>query len=377
MKYIFLSVNEDLSCGLLKTQFMDPIKNNFNHKYDIVSINRPFYKGKTDGVMSLNLLIPQSLLAYNVFCFFYLLWAMLCALLIKIRLCSSKERKLVARGYLSGLIAYYLKINFGIGYIFDPRSIYPLECITAGRMRKGSIPYRFWMSVESKIVRFSERTVCVSSGMEQYYSDNYDVDNTTIVPCYRTEHGGFDKNVNVQSIKNKLDLNNNKKTVLYFGSLNNGWNNIDLYIDFISNRFSEDVQFLIISQDRDRILLSKLGTLDNVHVQSLDTLPHDVTIEDVFHCSDYGMIFMSESYDWFTRLSVKFAEYTYFGLPVITNQWVGEAVRLIHDFEISPSKVIENEKIELVSPTIDNKLKISHWGADYFSPSNINKYVSD
>ncbi|WP_432453557.1 hypothetical protein ACRRS0_21465 [Agarivorans sp. QJM3NY_29] len=377
MKYIFISVNENLNCGLLKSQFIEPIINHFEENFEIVSINRPFYSQEMEGVSQLNILLPQSVVAYNFLCVLYNLWAICCALILRVRYNVNSDTKLVARGYLSGLVAYYVKRIFNIDYIFDPRSLYPLECITANRMKVNSISYRYWVGVESKIIGLAARTSCVSLGMADYYSRHYNVDNIVMVPCFRTEHGGFDKNKDVSSLKDSLNLNQKKKTILYYGSLNSGWNNLDLYTSHILNEFGRDVQFLIVSQDRDKILSSELGSLENVRVYSLDTLPEGITINDIFHCADYGMIFMDESHDWFTRLSVKFAEYTYFGLPVITNKWVGEAVRLINEYQLYPSKVIESNKCILVVPTVENKSRISHWAFDYFSPININKYTGN
>ena len=57
----------------------------------------------------------------------------------------------MARGYLSGAIAYYSKKMFGINYVFDPRSLYALESITAGRMTMDSFAYKFWVKIEEKI----------------------------------------------------------------------------------------------------------------------------------------------------------------------------------------------------------------------------------
>ncbi|NIH03332.1 glycosyltransferase family 4 protein [Providencia rettgeri] len=376
MKYIFLSVNEDLNCGLLKSQFIDPIKNNFKYDFEIISINKPFYSQRVQNVKRMNLLIPQKLIAYNFLCYLYTMWAILCAILVRINFIKSKRSTLVARGYLSGLISYYAKKYFGINYIFDPRSLYPLECITANRMMKNSICYKYWIKIERKIVNSAERIVCVSSGMSNYYTQTYGIDNVITVPCYRTDKTcGFDKTKDRAFLKTKLGLDHDKKVILYYGSLNNGWNNLDLYTYFISEKFSDDIQFLIITQDKNTVSKSKLGSFHNVFIYSLDTLPTRVSIDDAFHCSDYGMIFMSESHDWFTRLSVKFAEYTYFGLPVITNQWVGEAVKLIEDYKIYPSRIITEQKIELISPTQEDKNNICQWAREYFSPNNINKYV--
>ena len=212
--------------------------------------------------------------------------------------------------------------------------------------------------------------------MEEYYQRNYSVKNTVLVPCYRTDSGGLDKCVDINELKSKLNLDTAKKTILYFGSLNQGWNNLELYTDYISSNFDDSFQILIVSQDSENIKLSALGKMNNVHVMSLATLPRGITIKDVFHASDYGMIIMGRSHDWFTRLSVKFAEYTYHGLPVITNEWVGEAVRLINENELTPSVNLSSDNFELRHATKEEKIKISSWAGQYFSPNNINNYMS-
>ena len=374
MNYAFISVNEDLDCGLLKSQFIGPVQNYFKGQYEIFSINRPFYKKKFNNTKSINILIPQSLIAYSFFCLLYLPWAIFSACVLKLHLCNNVT--LVARGYLSGTIAYYSKKMFGINYVFDPRSLYALESITAGRMSMDSFAYKFWVKTEEKIVKSSQKTICVSLGMEEYYQRNYSVNNTVLVPCYRTNVGGFDKKIDTNEIKIRLNLDFSKKTILYFGSLNQGWNNLDLYADYILNKFDDDVQFLIVSQDYKNIQSGVLGEMNNVFVMSLATLPENIKIEDIFHVSDYGMIIMNRSHDWFTRLSVKFAEYTYYGLPVITNKWVGEAVRLINENELSPSVDLSSDNFELRHATNEEKIIISSWAEQYFSPNNINKYMS-
>ena len=56
MNYAFVSVNEDLDCGLLKSQFIGPVQNYFKGQYKIFSVNRPFYKRKFKNTKSINII---------------------------------------------------------------------------------------------------------------------------------------------------------------------------------------------------------------------------------------------------------------------------------------------------------------------------------
>ena len=79
--------------------------------------------------------------------------------------------------------------------------------------------------------------------------------------------------------------------------------------------------------------------------------------------------------DWYTRLSVKFANYSSYGLPVLTNEWVGEVSRLINKYNLVPSVIYHDKYFEPNSPTKIQKERIRKWALNYFSGENINKFI--
>ena len=64
---------------------------------------------------------------------------------------------------------------------------------------------------------------------------------------------------------------------------------------------------------------------------------------------------------------VKFANYSSYGLPVLTNEWVGEVSRLINKYNLVPSVIYHDKYFELNSPTkIQKKKRIRKWALNYF-----------
>jgi hypothetical protein len=69
---------------------------------------------------------------------------------------------LVCRGYVPGLVGWWLNRLFGVNYIFDPRSLYVHEHLGTGSIKVNSVIQRYWLLVERRLLRRAARTVCVS-----------------------------------------------------------------------------------------------------------------------------------------------------------------------------------------------------------------------
>lgn len=390
MKHIFLSANEDLESGLIQSQFVRPVVDEFRYFYQFVSVNRPFFRHYRPGLArQVNLLIPQRLIAYNLLCWLYLPWAALVASVLYLRLIRPEPEsvRMVARGYLSGLICLAMNRLFSVSYVFDPRSLYPLESITAGLMRKGALSFYFWVWVERRVVRRAHKAVCVSDGMARYFRRRYQCRTTVLIPCFSVapctaKKTDSDRDTWAESgllplsredVRRALGVPANRQLLLYLGSLNDGWNNIGLYTRHIE-RFPPDLyHVLLISQDASRIRTVPLGQLPNVTVLTIQNLPVPLTLADCLASADFGLVFMGPSNDWFTRLSVKFAEYTAHGLPVLVNQWVGEAAHLIRRHGLEPSRVLAADD-PLPSPaTPTQRAAIAAWAGLHFDQANINR----
>ncbi|WP_257293941.1 glycosyltransferase [Endozoicomonas sp. YOMI1] len=379
MKHYFLSANEDLENGLLQSQFVEPVMCYFQGDYQLVSINRPFYRRYGNQLAhQLNILVPPRLIAYNPLCWLYLPWALLAAICLRLVFRKQKVQDTcyVARGYLTGLVCWFLNRLFGITYVFDPRSLYPLESLTAKLMHEHSIAFFFWMKIEKLVLFRAEKVLCVSNGMLRYYRRRYGYQRCVLIPCFSSGEAQYG-NISSTEFRNALGIPKVKKLLLYFGSLNKGWNNIEAYTQILKQFPAEDYHILLVTQDAHQVRHSPLGQWDNVTTFNMQELPETIVLADCFRYADFGLVFMTRSRDWYTRLSVKFAEYTCQGLPVISNNWVGEAAFLIRRHHLEPSVILRDQAVLPELATDIQRQAIANWARKYFSPTHINRILGN
>ena len=77
--------------------------------------------------------------------FFLIISSLIIAFLLRFKFRNADF--FVARGYYGGLIGFFLSL-FGSRFIWDPRSIYPLEQLDKGFFKKNTFPLKFWYFLE-------------------------------------------------------------------------------------------------------------------------------------------------------------------------------------------------------------------------------------
>jgi hypothetical protein len=124
----------------------------------------------------------------------------------------------------------------------------------------------------------------------------------------------------------------------YYGSLNNGWNNVDVYLDICKK--NPQYKFLFISQDND-VHANLFSKYENIISPSTKNLSQSKILSVLALC-DYGLMYMEKSLDWESRLGVKFVTYLSTGLDVIVNKYVGESAYYCREFFADRSIVIDS-----------------------------------
>ena len=380
-RIVFISANEKLDGGLLQTQLVVPVEKYFGARAEIVNIHRwgrNSYRSKALRVVNLPILAPFRFVNFRPW---FLINEILCvayALPIAFHYASqNRDITFVARGYVPGLVCWWLNLLLGSRYIFDPRSLYVHEHVGAGILAEGSPAYRYWMQVEQRVARRAAAVVSVSEAMAAYFRALNGAplkSRTVLIPCFAAERTGtVDPSQNRDAGRAALGYETSDIIVVYYGSLNAGWNNVDRYTRFFAAAGSNGVKVLILSQDAEALRTSALGQLAHVKITSTKELSGSVTPEMCLDAADYGIVLMNKAPDWKTRLSVKFAEYTSAGLPVIVGTYVGEAARLVRTFGLSPSLILGDDDPfpGLRRPLPEERRMIRVWAMQYFSPSNI------
>jgi len=380
IKY-FLLTNESPDQGLIKSQLIDPLENNFIQKYKIINILSPRFALKklvANNLVKFPFLIPPRFLSkYTIVFYFINLLTISIFIGFYLKITSSDKYEIIARNYFSGFIALIIKILFKVDFIFDPRSLFILENL-GYKFTKNSLIYSVLKLVEKIIVKKSKKVICVSYGMKKYFSLTYKKKALEIIPCFNNLTKNNLIHLTAQEeirISKLLSMPEDTIKIIYYGSLNYGWNNINTYFKFIEQSNQNLFSFIIITQDYKKDYCNKLKNLKNVYIFSLKTIPLNLTITQIFYYADYGLLLLNKSLDWYTRLSVKYAQYTSHGLPVITTKWAGEASRLNKNF-FNRKDLIINRNIpsNLTKPTKKEKKDISNLALKYFDSNKINLY---
>jgi hypothetical protein len=343
MGYVYLVINENINSGLLKSQVINPIKNIGENQVKLINIHKVGNANKAyANSINLPIAIPYKLFLFNFLFFltpvFALIYAVVLSSVVK------KNSKVVARSYFPSLVTYFLKKIKNIDYIFDSRSLFIDESTLNGNMKESALNFKMWKYFEKKIVCNSYKTTAVSTKQKEFYESLCPNALVELIPCYISPVENTSQEQQLH-LRQELGYKPEDIVIVYYGSMDNGWNNIEMYASFFKECESFSYKVLVISQhynsikNDDRLELKNITLLNTNHKTSKELLNY-------LQIGDYGVVLMKKAADWETRLSVKFVEYLNVGLQVIVGEYVGEAARYSRE-EFSERTVVYKNKDDL------------------------------
>tara|TARA_B110000238_G_C16141421_1_gene446490 strand:+ start:3003 stop:4109 length:1107 start_codon:yes stop_codon:yes gene_type:complete len=354
-KFYYLVINEDINGGLLKSQVVDVIKTD---KVKLINIHKIHIKNRIyKNSVNLPFAIPYKLFMFNLFFFITPVIAFVYALILFPIV--KKNSIVISRSYFPSLVMMILSKLKSVDYIFDTRSLFIDENTLNGNIKLNGPSYKMWRYFEKKILYSSYKTIAVSLKQKNYYKNLCRNVKVELIPCYISSIEHISEERHLQ-LRQNIGFKPNDIIVVYYGSLDNGWNNIDMYSAFFSECKQENYKILIISQNYNRLIHDVRMVADNIVLLNTNKLDYLELLEYV-QIADYGVVLMKKYADWETRLSVKFVEYLNCGLQVIVGKYVGEAVRYVEEefsdrciiytfndtlIDLSKKKKYDNQKIK-------------------------------
>ena len=236
------------------------------------------------------------------------------------------------RSYPITLSAIIVKKLRNIKVIFDPRSDFPEENITAGRWKVNSLSFKLWKLLEKIYLRNSDKTIAIAKSYINHFKKIYKDAEFSIVP----------NNVNTKKFKRNEEFrqhfrsrhNMREKDILfcYCGTLGCHWNNPETYARYIIKFRELDIihRFLFVTPD----MVSLKNVFNRCGIKPEEYIVIHSWFEEIpnyLSAADIGLVLMNKPD---IRMSIKTTEYLSMGLPVITNSNVIGAKEIVEENDV-------------------------------------------
>lgn len=289
------------------------------------------------------------------------------------------------RAYYAGFFASNIKRKAGFKHVFDLRSLFPDEMLASGLLSQLDQGYGIWKRVEKHVIKNSDYCIAVSEQMEAAILEIDPTVPTAVVPlCVNTKKAKVAaKSRNKDVIPPQLQ---NRHVIAYCGSLSINFNNdIREYARYFRAiyRQNDNVHFLIISQtsaSKIQSWLESAGIEESLY--TICEAKNDQLFQLLGSC-EFGLLVMRPGADRESRLGVKFVEYLSAGLPVLANNHVGAAAKIINNsqlgmvIDLDESGCLQSSIDSMFSPTAGVRDRCIDFARNHFDTALIaEKYLS-
>lgn len=338
----------------------------------IVSVEKPERFSKNFEKLNKELIEKniywEPLLFSQKFGIFGKIWDFLKIYFTTTKLSFSKKINIVhARGHVSAQVASFLKKIFKVRYIFDFRGLWVDERVDKGGwdLEKyfDRLQYKYFKYKEIKLLKNADHIVLLTNKVKdeicRISETNYD--KLTVIPCCADfNHFTLQTESKKLSSRKILGIPNNSLVFGFLGSVGPMYLLDDYFkfIELIYKRYALidiDVFGLLITNDLNAANLAKQRIVDENLNQNIIVLSTSRSqVPELLHSLDVLISFISSTYARQASSPTKIAESFACGIPIISNQGVGDVEDHIND--INGGKIISNtlqETLEKMLPSLD------------------------
>ncbi len=226
----------------------------------------------------------------------------------------------------TGLAIHLKKFVKNTFVIFDPRSDYPEENITAGRWVLNSDDFLYWKCQEKVFLKNSDVVACIGPTYVDHYKCNFPDFTYILVPNNVRVRDFARRDSDRKSVRHEIGATDDDCVYVYLGGISSdGWHRPDFYVSFYEKLSSEKKRFvflfLVPSHSVELVKIAFSGC-DRVFVFS----PRD-NVQYFLSGADFGMMFFHVRK---IAVGTKVGEYMAASLPIVVNPNCLGALELIH-----------------------------------------------
>ena len=241
-------------------------------------------------------------------------------------------------------------------WIMEVRDLWPNSIVAVGSISSKSLTFKVLKFIENKLYHHAKKIVVVTDSFKKYLINQHNVDKNKI-GIYKNginiEMIKKQKSINVNDIKQKLDLKN-KIIISYIGT-----HGLAHALQFILNSIQKinnpKIHFLFIGDGAEKNNLVEFSkSLKVKNFTFLNSMPKQDVLNYI-SISDYSLVNLKKSDEFLNVIPSKIFENIALYKPILLGV-EGEAKQLIEDYDVGVS--FEPENTESFINAIDNIQKI-------------------
>lgn len=262
------------------------------------------------------------------------------------------------RSYPITLSALAVKKLRGVKVIFDPRSDFPEENVTAGQWTNNSLSYTLWKFLEKIYLDSADKTIAITKTYVSHFRNISQNAKFAIIPNnVDTKNFKHDENFRKQ-FRLENNIKDDEVLFCYCGSLGRKyWHNPEIYAKYIIKLREINIvhRFLFITPNID--MLKKVFDQFGIKSEEYFVIHSDFwDVPKYLSAADFGIIVM-DRFD--IRMSIKTAEYLSIGLPVIANSNVAGAKEIIKENGIGIVYDLDSTDLKGLKEFIQRRKRLS------------------
>lgn len=339
-RLFYVVVNENVGDGLLQAQLLQPLQGSgLGDAVDVINIIHPLAKKRLAAQASVRVIragLPARAFQFKLGGLLELAVSWYYALLLFFVVPSGA--RVAARSYYSSLAVFLLSKLKRIDWVFDTRSQFVQENVSAGKLLEGSTAHRRWQRLELRMLCAARRVMAVSEAQAAYYRALVPGLEVTVVPCYgQPDYALLNEDARAQG-RTVMGFASEDVVICYYGSLDRKWNHIDVYSSFFADCLARGFKLCILTPSAEALKADARLATPAAFIRRIDD---PMAARRLMNACDHGVIVMSKGADWESRLGVKFVEYLCAGLGVMVGRWVGAAAQIARTQFASTSHILD------------------------------------
>lgn len=237
-----------------------------------------------------------------------------------------------ARSYIPAVAAFLLSKVYGVPFIFDMRALWPEELIAAGRLKRKSLLHKIIVIAERKLLFHAAAVVSLTDAAVKYLIMNYPrqlkAEKFAVIPTC----ADLNRFSPLEASASQCEA----KTIGCLGTVLSGWFRVDMLASFFQLACEKDsgLTFEVTTRDDPLLVREALGGDFDFQSRIRVAPASPEQVPKALQSQIATVMFFTGGLSKVGSCPTRMAEALACGIPVVTNEGVGDAADIIRNYRV-------------------------------------------